>query len=99
MHAASLPRSVEYASMLRYAGFFWIHGLCVLFEVLVSYATLPSNPAAVAPLPLKNRWIVRLVWTVGVLYTTAQMIVSELVKISAQIGSRPVLFFPVPHKQ
>jgi hypothetical protein len=83
--------------MLRYAGFFWIQGLCVLLEVLVSYATRPLNPAAAGPLWLESRRIVRLVWAVGVLYTTVPIIADEIVKMFALVGNRPVLFFPVPH--
>src|ERR1700730_6111432 len=76
-HAATLPRDVKDVSMLRYAGFFWIQGLCVILEVLVSYATRHSDASTARPLYQINRRIVRFMWTVGVLYATVPIIVGE----------------------
>lgn len=98
-HAATLPRDLEDFSMLRYASFFWLQGLCVLLEIFVSYSTQPSDEPGARPSWPNSRRIVRLLWTMGVLYTTVPIIEGELVKMSAKMGRRPVLLFSVPRKE
>jgi hypothetical protein len=82
--------------MLRYAGFFWIQGLCVILEVLVNLAIRHAGAPVARPLWLNSRKSVRFVWTVRAMYATLQMIVGELVEMSVKMGRRTILLFSAP---
>ena len=83
LHAMTLPRDIHDASPLRYAGFFWIQGLCVLAEVFAEYIT--SNGEKARPV---NGCIalLRTLWVLGVMYFTAPLINGELVKVAVRTG-------------
>lgn len=83
MHALSLPRDIPDVSPLRYAGFFWIQGACVLVEVFVESMVLDSGEVRSAK---TRRWVslARCVWVVGVMYHSAPLINSELVKVGVR---------------
>lgn len=95
LHAATLPRNLANASPLRYASFFWIHGVCVLIEAILE-RTIERNISKKS----STFWtrscvtIARLVWTLGILYYTAPVIADELTNLtrrSKMFGLRPVL--------
>ena len=94
LHAASLPFNIVGLSPLRYAAFFWIHGICVLIEVFVEYA-LGGN----GRLKFRGKgWKfvlagMRVVWTAGVLFLTAPLIVNELTRVTWTMGARPTMIF------
>ena len=95
LHALALPRDIPDASPLRYAGFFWIQGLCVLTEVSAEY--IIGNWEKGRPV-WTNRCIglVRTVWVLGVMYYTSPLINGELVKVAVRTGAQsggPISFF------
>lgn len=95
LHALTLPLDIPDASPLRYAGFFWIQGLCVLTEVSAEYTI--GNWEKDRPV-WTNRCIglVRTVWVLGVMYYTAPLINGELVKVAVRTGAQsrgPISFF------
>jgi hypothetical protein len=79
MHALTLPRDIPDVSPLRYAGFFWIQGACVLVEVSVGGMAFDSGEVRS---PQTRRWVslARCVWVVGVMFYSAPLINGELVK-------------------
>ena len=87
MHALSLPPDIPDVSPLRYAGFFWIQGACVVVEVLVGGMVLDSGEVRS---PRTRRWVslVRFVWVVGVMYYSTPLINSELVKVGVRTGTQ-----------
>lgn len=94
IHGLSLPNNVPVVSSWRYAGFFWIHGLCVLVEVAIKdvagIAAWSRNQRRLLP-----RWLERIVqslWVVCVLYFTVPLLGDVLVKIMVAMDVRPVLF-------
>jgi hypothetical protein len=94
LHAATLPFNIAGLSPLRYAAFFWIHGICVLIEVFVEHALRGDGRSKLRG----KRWKcaiggVRLVWTVGVLFITAPLGVDELTRVTRAMGLRPTVVF------
>jgi len=97
IHAASLPHNIQGVSPLRYASFFWIQGACILGEVIVEHALRGSG--RLMPRARWMRWglgLVRLGWTVGILYLTMPVIADELTKVTRIFGLKPVVLFPLP---
>ncbi len=94
LHAATLPFKIVGLSPLRYAAFFWIHGTFVLIEVFVERA-LGGN----GRLKFKGKGSnfalagMRAVWTIGVLFLTAPLIVNELTRVTRCLGVRPTMIF------
>jgi hypothetical protein len=98
LHAVTLPRDMPEVSPLRYAVFFWIQGLCVLLEIFASRCVSKvERVTGRRPLWVENcLMVVRVGWTVLVLYNTVPLIEGELVKVSLRMGDRPVILFPSP---
>ena len=97
LHAATLPIGLEGVSPMRYASFFWIQGILVVFEALVSHVPKAVIAAEVQARGMRVGLIVmRLVWVVGTFYYTAPIIVDELTKVSRAMGKRPVFLFTLP---
>lgn len=94
-HAASLPFDVPGLSPLRYALFFWIHGVCVLTEVFLEHLLRGI-------LKQKTWWtglgasVVRFVWAIAILYTTVPMFADEITRVSRVMGLTPTLLLPLP---
>lgn len=74
-------------SPFRYAGFFWIQGVCVLIEVFTEYVLMGLKEAELLG---KSRWsgLVRTVWILGVLYFTAPLINGVLVQVAVRTGAQ-----------
>lgn len=90
LHAATLPFDIPGLSPLRYAAFFWIHGVCVLLEVFVEYVLRGNRKFKLGGYAIG---CVRLVWTLGVLYITAPLGVDELTRVTRRMGLRPTVVF------
>lgn len=81
-------------SPLRYAAFFWIHGIFVLIEVFVERALGGNGKLKFRGKGPKFALAgVRAVWTVGVLFLTAPLIVNELTRVTRTMGGRPTMIF------
>src|ERR1700709_623557 len=92
LHAFSLPQDVPELSVLKYGGFFWIHGLCVSFEILVAILmNYTEPPKRISIWQIRSRMVVNAAWTLAVLYHTVPMVGSELVKVMVAVKMRPVL--------
>jgi uncharacterized membrane protein len=95
LHAASLPFNIPGVSPLRYAAFFWIQGVGVLAEVVVEHVLRGI-------LKQKTWWmgwgasVMRLVWTIAVLYTTVPIFADEFTSVTRIMGLRPTLLLPLP---
>jgi len=98
LHTASFPQDVPGLSAFRYGSFFWIQGLCVLFEVLVSRATHIESATTSDTMGEQFRKVVRTTWALGVLYFTIPVLGQEMVKLMLSMEVRPVFLFPVPSK-
>jgi hypothetical protein len=96
LHAATLPHNIRGVSPLRYATFFWIHGLCVLLEVMVEQMLGNGQLKQRAWWRRYGAGIMRLLWTVVVLYVTVPIVADELTKVSRVIGLRPTVLLPLP---
>ncbi|KAL5331875.1 hypothetical protein ACEPPN_001414 [Leptodophora sp. 'Broadleaf-Isolate-01'] len=97
LESTRLPRDMPSISPLRYASFFWIHGACVLYEIILvrGAARLGFN----GPRPL---WAsaalacARVVWTGIVLYHTVPVVQDDLTRISRLFGLRNVYLLSLP---
>jgi len=95
LHAAALPFNVPGVSPLKYASFFWIQGVCVLAEVSVEHVLRGT-------LKQKTWWmgrgasVVRLVWTVAILYTTVPIVADQITGVMKIMGLRQTLLLPLP---
>lgn len=97
LHALTLPRDNPDSSPLRYGGFLWIQGVCVVVEAMAEHVL--GNTKRVRPLWMRRGiGLVRTVWVVGVMYSTVPLILGELEKISSGTESGPVFLFPTPQK-
>jgi hypothetical protein len=100
LHAFSLPRNMPEVNSLRYASFFWIQGACVVLEIIASrwVASVKSVNGTRLPWIEKCLVVVRVGWTVFVLYNTVPLIENELVKVSLRMRRVPIVLFPSPRK-
>jgi hypothetical protein len=95
-HAASLPRNIYRVSPLRYASFFWIQGVCVLLEVMVEQVLGDRQLKQRAWWKRYGAGIIRLLWTVVVLYVTVPVIADELTRVLRVMGLKPTVLLPLP---
>ena len=94
LHAATLPFNVVGLSPLKYAAFFWIHGVCVLIEVFVERALAGNERLKFMGKGSKFALSgMRAVWAVGVLFVTAPLIVNELTRVTRRMVVRPSMIF------
>ncbi|KAH8777115.1 hypothetical protein F5882DRAFT_502855 [Hyaloscypha sp. PMI_1271] len=96
LHAASLPRNMYRVSPLRYASFFWIQGVCVLLEVMVEQMLGDRQLKQRAWWKRYGAGIIRLLWTVVVLYVTVPVVADELTRVLRVMGLKPTVLLPMP---
>lgn len=96
LHAATLPRNIYSVSPLRYASFFWIQGVCVLLEVMVEQMLGDGKLKQRAWWKRYGAGIIRLLWTVVVLYVTVPVVADELTRVLRVMGLKPTVLLPLP---
>lgn len=94
-HGFTFPRGTPDLNPIRYAGFFWVHAICLLIEVTVSRIATPPGSGRPIGLAKYHRMSVRVLWTLAVFYFTIPLLASELVKFFVSV-ERPTMLFPMP---
>ncbi|KAH7317781.1 hypothetical protein BKA65DRAFT_599769 [Rhexocercosporidium sp. MPI-PUGE-AT-0058] len=97
LQSNTLPRNMSNISPLRYASFFWIHGACVLYEIIVVRAAAMLGLNGPRPLWASTALaFARVAWTGIVLYHTLPVIQDELTRISRIFGLRTIYLLSLP---
>ncbi|CZT52700.1 uncharacterized protein RSE6_14059 [Rhynchosporium secalis] len=95
--SAGLPRDSKTINPIRCSSFVWIHGACVLCEIVLlrTAAMLDFNGS-------KSLWtsaslrVVNLIWTGLVLYHTVPLVQDEMTRVSRMYRLKPVYFITFP---
>lgn len=93
LHAATLPREgIKGLDPFRYALFFWMQAGFVLIETVASRVLESLNPKAQRIAVQRGCLsVLRLFWTISVLYYTVPIIEDEVIKVSRIVGLKKPL--------